>query len=451
MRPHVFVFAASLSLVLQTATVGAQAPGSELLQSAPATLPVIAPNERTSFVFRDMPIIELFEMLSRQTRTNIMLSRGVSGNVTVNLYDMTVPQAIQAIAEARGYFVQRRDNGFLISDKREPAHRQVATVLDIRTIQVQYSNPKQIADIAARHSTPEGRVSLLEERRLLVVEDVPEVVERIERLVRAIDRQPAQILIEAKILEISLDDSEVFGIDWTQVFGSGNSSRIGTQGLTNRSSPGLFFRALNGNLDVYLTALSAKGRVRTLASPKLLTLENQEAVTNVGDKIGYRLTTTINNVSTESIQFLDTGVILRVLPSVDAAGRIALRIRPEVSTGSVSGGIPSKKTTEVTTQLVAESGQSVMIAGLIKSTESYRRVGIPVIGELPGVGRLFSSSEVLGTATETVVVLTPRIVNNEEVAAVMQQSTATVQDNERLLDIQKGRMRSAINALAPLD
>lgn len=410
----------------------------------------LAQAQQTSFVFRDTPITELFEMLSRQTRTNIVLGRGIAGNVTVNLYDMTVPQAIHAIAEAGGYFVQERGNGFLITEKKQTELQQANIAMEIRMMPVQYSNPKQILDIVARYSTPSGRVSLLEERRLLVVEDVPEAIARIEQLVRSIDRQPAQILIEAKILEITLDDSEVFGVDWSRVFGSGGASQVGTRGLTSRSSPGLFLHAVNGNLDLYLNALSSKGRVRTLASPKLLTLENQEAVTNVGDKIGYRVTTTINNISTESIQFLDTGIILRVLPSVDAAGRIAMRVRPEVSTGSISSGIPSKKTTEVTTQLVASSGQSIMIAGLIKSVDSYRRSGVPVLGELPAIGHLFSSSDAQRSATETVVVLTPRIIDANDLSTI-RESTSKVQENQRELDQQAEHMRSTLDTLSRPD
>jgi type II secretory pathway component GspD/PulD (secretin) len=170
------------------------------------------------------------------------------------------------------------------------------------------------------------------------------------------------------------------------------------------------FNFVNRNVDVFLNALNNKGRVRTLATPKLLTLENQEATTNIGDKLGFRVTTTINNVTSETIQFLETGVILRVTPSVDSDGRIALRVRPEVSTGALLGGIPSKKTTEVNTQLVAENGQSILIGGLIKSSASQRRIGVPLLGDLPGLGHLFSNDERTGSLTETIVLITPRIV-----------------------------------------
>jgi type II secretory pathway component GspD/PulD (secretin) len=366
----------------------------------------------SSFVFRDTPIAELFEMISRHERINIVLGKGVGGNVAVSLYDMTPRQAIYAIAEAGGYQVIPREKGYMIVSPAQSALEGPAPgPMEVRALKVLYSEPQLVADILAKHVGRGGKVTVMPGRRMVVVEDSPEGMKRIVALMREIDTQPQQIMIEAKILEITLDDNETFGIDWTRILSGDGINRIGVKGLATPSSPGLFFNYVNQNVDVYLNALSNKGRVRTLATPKLLTLENQEASTNIGDKLGYRLTTTINNVTSESIQFLETGVILRVVPTVDADGRIALRVRPEVSSGTVLGGIPSKKTTEVSTQLVAENGQSILIAGLIKASTGKRRQGVPILGDIPGVGNLFANKEEINSSTETIVLITPRIVS----------------------------------------
>jgi len=391
----------------QAAAHGAPQPATAVSSTVPP--PAAAP---TSFVFRDTPIAELFEMISRHERVNIMLGKGVTGNVAVSLYDMTPRQAIYAIAEAGGYQVLTRDNGYVIVNPAQAAGEVVVPSgqMEVKAMKVLYSEPQLVADILAKHVGRGGKVTVLPTRRMVVVEDTPDGVKRIAALLREIDTQPQQIMIEAKILEITLDDNENFGIEWNKVFSGDGVNRIGTTKLLERSAPGLVFNFVNNNVDVFLNTLSNKGRVRTLATPKLLTLENQEASTNIGDKLGYRVTTTINNVTSESIQFLETGVILRVTPSVDTDGRIALRVRPEVSSGSLLGGIPSKKTTEVNTQLVAENGQAILIGGLIKSSAGLRRTGIPILGEVPGLGRLFSNSETTGSSTETIVLITPRIV-----------------------------------------
>ncbi|MFC5477452.1 type II secretion system protein GspD [Massilia suwonensis] len=373
----------------------------------------------TSFVFRDTPIAELFEMISRHERVNIMLGKGVTGNVAVSLYDMTPRQAIYAIAEAGGYQVIARDNGYVIVNPAQPADAGTlpSGQLEVKALKVLYSEPQLVADILGKHVGRGGKVTVLPSRRMVVVEDTADGIRRIESLLREIDTQPQQIMIEAKILEITLDENENFGIEWNKVFSANGVNRIGTSGLVPANGAGLIFNYVNKNVDLYLNALSNKGRVRTLATPKLLTLENQEASTNIGDKLGYRVTTTINNVTSESIQFLETGVILRVTPSVDSDGRIALRVRPEVSSGSLLGGIPSKKTTEVNTQLVAENGQSILIGGLIKTSAGLRRTGVPILGEVPGLGKLFSNDETTGSSTETIVLITPRIVPTRAVGA----------------------------------
>jgi type II secretory pathway component GspD/PulD (secretin) len=379
-------------------------------EAAPAAAPQEAPREAISLVFRDTPIGELFAMIARMERINIVLGHGVTGNVSINLYQISMRQAIYAIAEAGGYGVMARDNGYFIRNPKDEPVQQAAGRFGVRALKVEYSDPKPIADILERHLSPGAKITVLEQRRMLVVEETAEGLARIQALLAELDAQPRQIMIEAKILEITLDQSENFGVDWSRVMSADGVNRIGVTGLAARGASGLVFNLVNRNIELYLNALSNKGKVRTLATPKLLTLEHREAVANIGDKLGYKLTTTINNVTSESVQFLDTGVILRVTPSVDASGRILMKIRPEVSSGSVSAGIPSKKTTEVSTQLVADDGQSILIAGLIKRTGGYRRTGVPLLGELPLLGRLFSSSESSAVSSETIVVITPRIV-----------------------------------------
>lgn len=425
------------------AAATAAPPPAPVLLAQPAQAAAVEP---TSFVFRDTPIRELFDMLARRERINIVLARGVTGNVAVNLYNMSTRQAIFAIAESAGYAVAVRDNGYFIGDFKS-ATPLAPAALEVRSMRVQYSDPKLIADILARHVAPGGSVTVLEQRRMLVVEDSAAGLQKIAALLREIDAQPRQILIEAKILEISLDRSQNFGIDWNRIFSADGVNRIGTAGLAPRSAGGLALNFVNANVELYLNALAAKGRVRTLATPKLLTLENQEAITNIGDKLGYRLTTTINNVTAESIQFLETGVILRVTPSVDANGKILLKIRPEVSSGTVTGGIPSKKTTEVVTQLVAADGQSVLIAGLIKNTSTYRRTGVPLLGDVPVLGRLFSGDEDSATSSETIVMITPHIIAAGTDADPV--STRTLALTAAALRGQEAQTAAAVDAVAP--
>jgi type II secretory pathway component GspD/PulD (secretin) len=358
------------------------------------------------------------EMLSRAARVNILLSDNVEGNVSVNLYDVSIDEAIDAIVAAAGYGVERRRGSYFIVDRDEAGKHSSGGPTQMRTFKVQYSDPEVIAGILESHLSGYGQVTTLPERRMLVVEDTPYFLGRISKLLQQLDRQPRQILIEAQILEIGLKDSESYGLDWVKIFDS--SSRViefGTQGLSNPGSPGLFLDYFSDNLELVLDALRTRERLRTLSTPKLLALEDQEAETIIGDRLGYNVTTTIDNVTTTSTEFLESGVILRVKPSVDEQGRVLLDIHPEVSTGAVSDdGIPNQTTTEVTTTMLVESGKTVFIGGLIKRTASETREGIPILGDIPGVGLLFSNKGISSINTELVVLITPHILEHGMIA-----------------------------------
>lgn len=396
------------ALPLQAQTVAAQ---SNTPQTNAAQTSKDPKTGLVTLRFHEVALRDVFDLLSRQEKANILLGKGVDGQVSINLYNVTVDQAVRSVAEAAGYAVEQHHGSYLIVDRKEVGQESAFGATVLRSYKVQYSNPKQVADILTKHLSRYGKVTPLVERNLLLVEDTPEFQTRVAQLLDEIDQEPRQILIEARILEITLDQSETFGVDWSQVFGAGNKSSGGTQGLASPGSAGLFFNIVNRNLDLYLSALSSKGRVQTLSTPRLLALENQQASAVIGDRVGYKVTTTINQVTSETIQFLDTGVILQVTPSVDQRGRIMMQIHPEVSSATMNGGIPSKKSTEVTTRLLCEDGQSIFIGGLIKRTSGVRRSGVPVLGDVPMLGRLFSSQEDSFSTTETVVVITPRIVS----------------------------------------
>ena len=430
------------ALLLALAWPQAQA-RSKARSKAAAESPAAPQTGKVTLKLQDMALREVFDMLSRQERLNIVLSKGVEGQVSINLDDMAIPQAIQSVAEAAGYAAEYRNGSYFIVDRKDLGANSVAGGTVVRSFKVQYSNPKQVAELLAKHLSRNGKITPLIERNLLLVEDQPEFMGRVEALLKELDAEPKQILIEARILEITLDKNETFGVDWSRVFGSGGTSKLGTQGLANKGSAGLFFNLVNDNLNVYLSALSANGRVQTLSTPRLLALENQQASAVIGDRIGYKVTTTTNQVTSESIQFLDTGVILKVTPSVDQQGRVLMQIHPEVSSATITLGIPSKKSTEVTTQLLCEDGQSIFIGGLIKRNVTRRNSGVPLLREVPGLGKFFSSTEDVSSVTETVVIISPRIVRNAA-DALAAAPTETLEPDAPLM--QPGGLRMDLTA-----
>ncbi len=381
--------------------------------------PEIPPSEgtpgRISLSVDNVEITEVMNLLSRKERTNILLSSDVTGTVSINLFDMSLDEAIRAIATAGGFEVEVVDGVYFVrKPPADSADKKRLPPITMRSFKIQYSPVDVVEGVLKEYLSERGKIKALPGRQLLLVADEPEYMARIAKLLEEVDRRPRQILIEAQILEITLDDTETFGVDWANLFNTGGGTgAFGQRGLSVPDATGFFFELLRPDVEVFLDTLRARGRVRTLSTPRLLAMENQEASVIVGDRQGYKLTTTINQVTTESIEFLESGVILRVTPAVDDKGRITLEIHPEVSTGTVSDGIPSQTTTEVTTQVLVPDGNTVFIAGLIRNTLTESRDGVPLLADIPGLGLLFSRRERISVNTETVVLITPRIVGDE--------------------------------------
>lgn len=408
---RVFSLAMLLQTTVFTGVANATDSSSQVRHAIDKQLAVYE-DKRITLSLRDLDITEVMKMLSRNEKVNILLTKGVSGSVSVNLFNVSLDDAIHSIASAAGFGVERRNGIYYVLKQEEVGKHTDSGMTKIKTFKIQYSDPASVEKILSKYLSRYGSLTILKERKLLVIEDMPANITRIERLLREVDRQPQQILIEAKILEITLDDTESFGLDWKRVFSEGSGSgEFGGQGLGSSGSPGFFFSFVHPKVELYLNALKGRGRVRTLSTPKLLALENEEASVIIGDRIGYKVTTTINQVTTESIEFLESGVILKVRPSVDNHEKVMLNIHPEVSTGNITSGIPSQTTTEVTTQLLVPNGQTVFIGGLMKNRQSESRDGVPLLSDIPGVGRLFANSEQISINTETIVLITPYIVD----------------------------------------
>ena len=369
--------------------------------------------DKISLSIQELDIREVMQMLSREQRMNIFVAEGVSGEVSVNVYDMETDEVVRLIAHSAGFVVEERNGSFFVIEREDAGRFHQSNMVQVRSFKMQYASSADAETILQDYLSNFGRIKSLPDADLLVVEDLPPFLDKIERILAEIDREPKQIMIEAKILEVSLTDNQSYGLDWAKLFdSSGGTGSLGTQGLASATSPGLFAQYNNDNVDLVLNMLKERGRLRTISTPKLLAMEGLEAETVVGTQIGFKVTTTVNQVTTESIEFLESGIILKVTPSVDRSGRIMLDIHPEVSSGSVSDdGIPSKATTQVSTRMLVPNGRTVFLGGLIKHQVNNSREGVPVLGDLPIIGSLFANDSKNITSSEIVVLITPRIVD----------------------------------------
>ncbi len=388
---------------------------------------------RVSMTMKDADLADVMDLISREQRVNVFVSTESVETVSFSLYDMTVPDAIRAIANAAGMAVEYYDGNYFVVDREDAGKYAPDALTQVRAFELQYVSVEELESLLQPYLSEWGEITSFEDRNMFLVEDTPGFLRRIAALKRKIDRPPTQVLIEARILEITLTDEDSYGLDWSNMFeSSGGAGDFGTQGLSNPGASGFFFNFADANFTAALNALTSQVRVRTLSSPKLMTTEGEESSVIVGDRRGYSVVTTINQVTTESIEFLESGVILRVTPSVDDDGQVMLEIHPEVSTGLIDPitGIPSQTTTEVTTRMMVPDGDTVFVGGLIKHRVDESKSGVPVLSRIPGMGRLFSKRSNTTTNTETIVLITPTVVAMGE-SMIDQDTIDKIDDLER--------------------
>lgn len=238
-------------------------------------------------------------------------------------------------------------------------------------------------------------------------------------IVRQLDAPPPQVLIEATIAEVTLNDRLRYGVQWffddgdlTGGFGSGGSDDAAS------SFPGFSLRYLNADVRAVLNALSTVTDVQLLSTPRIMVLSNESAQLQVGDQVPIitQSATGLNDDSrvVNSVQYRDTGVVLSVTPRVSESGRMFIQVEQEVSevSGTTSSDIdsPTIQQRRLATRIQVDDGQLVVMGGLLRSTRSLGDTGVPYLSRIPAVGALFRSREDTQRQTELVMFLKPTVV-----------------------------------------
>ncbi len=249
-------------------------------------------------------------------------------------------------------------------------------------------------------------------------------------LLQQLDREPRQILLEATVADITLEDTLNLGVDW--VFSNQNSTSTTPNAVGSMLSLGggglvYAYNTANSVL-TKINALANNGKARILSSPRLLTKDNEQASIQVGTQVAV-VGSEISNVQAggqatpnllRSFTYVNTGIILTFTPTILDDGKVELKVTQEVSdAGASSTNTPPINTRKVQTVLIAESGQTIMIGGLIKSNETINDSKVPWLGDIPWLGHLFSNVKRTDNATNMVVLLTPHIVTSSAEASYL--------------------------------
>lgn len=380
--------------------------------------------------FIDVDIRKALSAISMKQEINISTSKDVSGDISVHLYKVKLDQALDAITTAGGYSYQKRENLYYVYKPKEEID-PLAGRLEMRIFKLRYAEIENIQEILS--SIPGIRlIKIHKPSQTIIVEDTPENIKKIETIIVQWDIMPKQVLIEAKILEISLNDDMAMGVNWERIAGN---ARFATGGLSRAVQPdevgemvspvptigqGFFANFITGvgrNFDISaaIDALQTETNVDTLSTPKIIAIHGKPAKVQVGGEQGYRVTTVSDGISQETIEFIQTGTILEITPYINDNGKILLNVQPSIQSATIEeNGVPVVNTTEVSTWLMADNGETVFIGGLIQDEKILESRKVPLLGDIPFLGGLFSRLLRDSRRSELVVLITPRIVDDDQ-------------------------------------
>ncbi len=465
---------------------------------------------------KDESINNVLELLSVQSQKNIIASKNVSGKVSADLFNVTFYEALDAILHVNGFQYIEKGNFIYVYTREEFLEIQKALSKRVaKVIRLSYLNAtdaetfvkpllSQGGETKVTAKTPEFTVGAdtpvgkddYALGAILVVIDYEENISAIEKLLVELDTRPAQVLVEATILETRVTENNGFGIDFSIIgdldfidFVSVGGPRAAADALIrggtgavgglspqdNRggaisTSPGstqtgrgnVKVGVVAGPVAMFLRALDEVSDFTVLSSPKLLALNRMPTRVLVGQRVGYLNTTSTETSTTQTVQFLDTGTQLYFRPFVSNTGEVRMELKPKVASATIrdagngQGGIvsiPDETTQEVTTNVIVKDGNTIVLGGLfVERTDSFRRQ-VPIFGDIPLIGAAFRGHDDSTDRRELIFLIRPSIVNDTALAMQgvdMKNEIERIRAGQRqgLLPWSREKMTSVLNVEA---
>jgi len=418
-----------------------------------------------------------------------MFGKRFSDNTKVKIVHLNyakpsyVLAALESIKSGLGKLIVDEDTGSIVLidtpqalEEMQKSIDEMEHPLETFTYNLQYAQADIVAEkLRARlEGNKVGTIISDERSNQLIVRAIPGRREDIEKLIKELDSKTKEVLIEARVIQILFKPTFDFGVDWQMDFEDSPEEEIqkvtfknvilNEDGLTSSDNLTKFFSKIGiGNIDtdhfeMSIRALKQVSDTKILSNPKLLVTNNQEARIHIGDTVPYIISTTSgtgdNAITSEDVRFVDVGIKLNVLPTINDDGFVTMKLRPEISTvttkiESQGGGIPQVNKTEVETTVMVKDGNSIILGGLRSEDKSHTKRQVPWLGEIPFLGAFFTSTSDIITATEIVIFITPHIISGTKDYADIRGAIKSYQDYspDKVIDDQ----RKPLNIKDPLD
>jgi type IV pilus assembly protein PilQ len=440
--------------------------------NAPEERPVYS-GERLTLNFQDIETRAVLQLLADASGQNIVVSDSVTGNVTLRLQNVPWDQALDIVLRTKGLDKRRQDNVIIVAPQAELAAREKAELaarkdvqelapLRSEYLQVNYAKAQDMAGLIKTQTnsllSPRGSVAVDDRTNTLLLQDTADRLADVRRLVATLDIPVRQVLIEARIVIVNNDFERDlgarFGLTNVQKYGNNGlvtttGNAVGTDqivgsGLVNRQGGGSPFpvtlptggtatNRYNVNLpvtspagtialgilgsnflvDLELSAAQAETQANIISSPRVITANQKEATIEQGVEIPYQQSA---SSGATTIQFKKAVLSLKVKPQITPDNRIILDLDvKDDAVGTVvvtSGGVnvPSIDTREISTQVLVNDGQTVVLGGILSTTQREDDTKVPYLGDIPVLGHLFKNTIHKDNKDELMIFITPKIV-----------------------------------------
>ena len=411
-----------------------------------------------TFNFQDVPVRTVLQLIAEESNLNIVAADTVGGNVTLRLVNVPWDQALEIVLRAKGLDKRRDGNVIWIGPQaelaayeqaREDARIAIETREETITeyIAINYGNAEGIAKLLTENSksssggaggggsqqqqrgflSPRGSVSFDPRTNTLLLIDIPKKVAEIKQLLLTLDRPVDQVMIEARVVvagdTFARELGAKFGVsdryDQDPLNpGTSSSSGFIADNLLGNAAGILNFNFLGSNttLDLELQAMQTNGRGEVVSNPRVITSNQKEAIIKQGEEIGYVTSqpVTPGAIPQSTVEFKEVLLELKVTPTITQDGRVFLNIfvkKDEVKSfiASDTGDIPQIAKREVSTAVLIENGQTVVIGGVYEFKNRNDVTKVPFLGDIPFFGTFFKSTSKTNEKAELLIFVTPRI------------------------------------------
>ncbi|MBU0600156.1 AMIN domain-containing protein [bacterium] len=395
----------------------------ELTNFKKPTSEVVSKKEETtspdliSLDFRNADIIDVLRIISHKTGINIVASKNVKGTVTIKLDNVTWRNALSVLLQAYDY--NYIEEGEIIRVDTKEKLMKEALMTKVFTLKYAEST-KLAASLKDMLTIGVGNISVDTRSNAIIITDNFKVINFLDSVIKELDTKTSQVIIEAKIIEVTLSNEERLGINWDvkplgvkeDVSGEVGVSLSATvpykesRGYLNLGTIQKGF-----NINAQISAMMEEGKLDILSNPRIVALNGQEAKIIVGEEVPYKTTTVgTGGTSTEQVSFKEVGIKLIVTPTINTNNYITLKIHPEVSdVKEWKYEMPIISKRESDSLILVKDKETIVIGGLIKDKKIITDYGVPYLRRIPLLGRLFKSKFTETKKTELLIFITPTI------------------------------------------